>query len=339
MAEFATGINTRSAADLPRLFRMQEWIAITFYPLLVPFYYLLLLRHTEYASYIAGFLLILVFGVFCGSFAFSLNTVGDLAQDRKAGKRYALSAWPRSRLLALLVALSAGALIVLAALGSYDKRFWLFGSLIYLLSVAYSVPGLRLKERPLLGPLTIAFTQFALPQLLVFLLFGFYSWETPLFIGLFSLAGLRGILVHQILDYGNDLEASVRTFVTQYGVKRTWRALTFLTAVETCVLVAVLAVCSRTVSGLLIYAAALAVLALLRKKSGASMMPAPYTMLMEFYCFFWPMFLLAYGAIFVHWIFIVLLLLHGCVTLSLSPSFRLALGNLYGRMARSGLRT
>jgi hypothetical protein len=105
------------------------------------------------------------------------------------------------------------------------------------------------------------------------------------------------------------------------------------------VLVAVLTVCSRAVSGLLIYAAALAVLALLRKKTGASMMPAPYTMLMEFYCFFWPMFLLAYGAIFVHWIFFVLLLLHACITLSLSPSFRFALGNIYGRMARSGLRT
>jgi len=57
-------------------------------------------------------------------------------------------------------------------------------------------------------------------------------------------------------------------------------------------------------------------------------------MLLEFYCFFWPMFLLAYGGAYLHWIFVVLLLLHGFVTLSLSGSCRLALRTLYGRIAR-----
>ena len=151
---------------------------------------------------------------------------------------------------------------------------------------------------------------------------------------LFSLAGLRGILFHQLIDYGNDLQASVRTFATAFGAKRTWHALTFLTAVEICMLVATLAVCNRAVSGILIYAAGLAVFGLLRNKGKASLMPRPYTMLVEFYCFFWPMFLLAYGGAYVHWIFVVLLLLHGVITLSLSGSFRLGLRTLYGRIAR-----
>ena len=264
MAEVATGLKTLNIADLTQLVRMQEWVAITVYPLLIPFYYLLLLSDGQYASYIGGFAQILIFVLFCGSFAFSLNTVCDLAQDRKAGKQYTLSAWAGNRLLALLLALSAGAVLVLAALAHYDKRFWLLGLLIYLLSAAYSAPLLRLKERPLLGPLTIALTQFALPQLLVFVLFEFYSWETLLFMALFFLAGLRGILFHQVLDYGNDLQASVRTFVTAFGVKRTWHTLTLLTAVEICMLIATLAVCNRTVSGILIYAAGLAALGLLR---------------------------------------------------------------------------
>lgn len=334
MAEVATGIKTLNIADLTQLVRMQEWVAITVYPLLIPFYYLLLLSDGQYASYIGGFAQILIFVLFCGSFAFSLNTVCDLAQDRKAGKQYTLSAWAGNRLLALLLALSAGAVLVLAALAHYDKRFWLLGLLIYLLSTAYSAPLLRLKERPLLGPLTIALTQFALPQLLVFVLFEFYSWETLLFMALFFLAGLRGILFHQVLDYGNDLQASVRTFVTAFGVKRTWHTLTLLTAVEICMLIATLAVCNRTVSGILIYAAGLAALGLLRNRGTASLMPRPYTMLLEFYCFFWPMFLLAYGGAYLHWIFVVLLLLHGFVTLSLSGSCRLALRTLYGRIAR-----
>jgi 4-hydroxybenzoate polyprenyltransferase len=334
MAEVATGIKTLNIADLTQLVRMQEWVAITVYPLLIPFYYLLLLSDGQYASYIGGFAQILIFVLFCGSFAFSLNTVCDLAQDRKAGKQYTLSAWAGNRLLALLLALSAGAVLVLAALAHYDKRFWLLGLLIYLLSAAYSAPLLRLKERPLLGPLTIALTQFALPQLLVFVLFEFYSWETLLFMALFFLAGLRGILFHQVLDYGNDLQASVRTFVTAFGVKRTWHTLTLLTAVEICMLIATLAVCNRTVSGILIYAAGLAALGLLRNRGTASLMPRPYTMLLEFYCFFWPMFLLAYGGAYLHWIFVVLLLLHGFVTLSLSGSCRLALRTLYGRIAR-----
>ena len=330
----ATGIKTSNIADLTRLVRMQEWAAITFYPLLIPFYYLLLLSNGQYASYIAGFAQILIFGLLCGSFAFSLNTLCDLAQDRKAGKQYTLSTWAGNRLLALFLALSAAAVLVLASLAHYDKRFWLLGLLIYLLSAGYSAPLLRLKERPVLGPLTIALAQFALPQLLVFVLFEFYSWETLLFIALFSLAGLRGILFHQVLDYGNDLHASVRTFVTAFGVKQTWHALTLLTAIEICMLVATLAVCNRMVSGIFIYAAGLAVFGLLRKRGAAALMPRPYTMILEFYCFFWPMFLLAYGGAYVHWIFVVLLLLHGCVTLSLSASCRLALRTLYGRIAR-----
>jgi 4-hydroxybenzoate polyprenyltransferase len=335
MAEVATGIKTPNIAELTRLVRMQEWVAITFYPLLIPFYYLLLLRNGQYVSYIAGFLQIFIFGLLCGSFAFSLNTVCDLAQDRKAGKQYTLSTWAGTRLFALLLALSAAAALVLASLAHYDKRFWLVGLLIYLLSVGYSAPLLRLKERPVLGPLTIALTQFALPQLLVFVLFEFYSWETVLFIMLFFLTGLRGILFHQILDYGNDLQASVRTFVTAFGVKRTWHALTLLTAIEICVLVATLAVCTRTVSGILIYAVGLAALGFLRNRGTASLMPRPYTMLLEVYCFFWPMFLLAYGAAYVQWIFVVLLLLHGFVTLLHSASFRLVLRTLYGRIALS----
>jgi 4-hydroxybenzoate polyprenyltransferase len=332
MAEVATGIKTLNIADLTQLVRMQEWVAITVYPLLIPFYYLLLLSDGQYASYTGGFAQILIFVLFCGSFAFSLNTVCDLAQDRKAGKQYTLSAWAGNRLLALLLALSAGAVLVLAALAHYDKRFWLLGLLIYLLSAAYSAPLLRLKERPLLGPLTIALTQFALPQLLVFVLFEFYSWETLLFMALFFLAGLRGILFHQVLDYGNDLQASVRTFVTAFGVKRTWHTLTLLTAVEICMLVATLAVCNRMVPGIFIYAAGLAALGLLRNRGTASLMPRPYTMLLEFYCFFWPMFLLAYGGAYLHWIFVVFLLLHGFITLL--PSYRPALRTLYGRIAR-----
>jgi 4-hydroxybenzoate polyprenyltransferase len=334
MAEVAGGIKTPNIADLTRLVRMQEWAAMTFYPLLIPFYYLLLLSNGQYASYIAGFAQILIFVLLCGSFAFSLNTVCDLAQDCKAGKQYTLSTWAGNRLLALLVALSAGVVLVLASLAYYDKRFWLLGLLIYLLSVGYSAPLLRLKERPVLGPLTIALAQFALPQLLVFVLFEFYSWETLLFMALFFLAGLRGILVHQVLDYGNDLQASVRTFVTAFGMKRTWHALTLLTAIETCLLVATLAVCNRMVPGIIIYAAGFAAFGLLRNRGTASLMPRPYTMLVEFYCFFWPMFLLAYGCAYVHWIFVVLVLLHGFVTLSLSSSFRLTLRTLCGRIAR-----
>jgi 1,4-dihydroxy-2-naphthoate octaprenyltransferase len=259
--------------------------------------------------------------------------VCDLAQDLKADKRYTLSTWARNRSLALLLALSAATVLVLASLAYYDKWFWLLGLLMYLLSIGYSAPSLRLKESPILGPLTIALTQFSLAQLLVFELFEFYSWETLLFSALFFLAGLRGILFHQILDYGNDLQASVRTFATAFGMKRTWHALTLLTAVEICMLVATLAVCNRRVPGIFIYAAGLAALGLLWTRGTASLMPRPYTMLLEFYCFFWPMFLLAYGGVYLHWIFVVLLLLHGSITLSLSASCRLALRTLYGRIA------
>jgi hypothetical protein len=88
------------------------------------------------------------------------------------------------------------------------------------------------------------------------------------------------------------------------------------------------------VFGIFIYAAALAAFGLLRNRGAASLMPRPYTMLLEFYCFFWPMFLLAYGGAYLRWVFVLLLLLHGLVTLPLSGSCRLALRTLRGRIAR-----
>jgi NAD(P)-dependent dehydrogenase (short-subunit alcohol dehydrogenase family) len=74
-----TNLPAHSVLGMKLLFWGRASVAITVYPLLIPFYYLLLLSDGQYASCIGGFAQISIFLLFCGSFAFSLNTVCDLA--------------------------------------------------------------------------------------------------------------------------------------------------------------------------------------------------------------------------------------------------------------------
>src|SRR5438132_9527368 len=140
MHEPARRSKFRAFARLGGLVRAQEWIGITFCPLFISFYYLLLTGGGRYWDYIGGFALIIAFGVLCGSFAFVVNTLFDREGDRKADKRYAISAWSESRFVALLVGLCGASLLVAALLASRSKIFLLLGALVYLMSIAYSVP-------------------------------------------------------------------------------------------------------------------------------------------------------------------------------------------------------
>jgi 4-hydroxybenzoate polyprenyltransferase len=337
MSELSRRIAVRTVAGLALLFRTQEWIGVTFFPLFISFYYLLVLADGPNLTYIGGFALILIFGLACGSFAFVLNTFFDLDQDGKAGKLYTNSGWSARRFIALLVALSAVSLLVTALLARRNGWFWILGGSVYLLSVVYSAPPFRLKEKPILGPLTVALSEFAIPQFFVFALFNSISWTSVLFGALFFVAGLRAMLFHQVLDYGNDLHAGVVTFVTTFGIERTWRVLNrSLVPLEFALLAGTLVVVDRDVSGMLIFAAAAALLIWLCNrtvKSMAQLAPLSHTMLWEFYGFFWPMFLLAYGA-YRNPVFFLLLLMHGSLSLSIWAPYRIGMRRVLDRLVR-----
>lgn len=94
----------------------------------------------------------------------------------------------------------------------------------YLLPTLYSAPPLRLKERGLWGILSDAAGAHLIPTLFVAATFLHLSTAPQTNALTFSIvaaawaffAGVRGILLHQLWDLDNDLNAGVSTLVTQF---------------------------------------------------------------------------------------------------------------------------
>jgi 4-hydroxybenzoate polyprenyltransferase len=347
-----------------KIIRLEEWFSVTFLPLLSTTYFLLLIEGEPFGQHIWNASLIAVFGLLCGSFAFVINSLFDIDQDRRAGKIYATTHWSRRRmnvLLAILTVLSIVVLMIHAAelrlvfynegaqarleLSVRSRQFLavtssletsvssnaldallesapyrddapvlVLATLTYFLALVYSAPPLRLKERGLGGPLTIAVSEFALPQAIMFAAFERYDWGMVLFTALFLVVGLRMILMHQLLDFGNDLAGDVNTFVTLWGSERVcWLVMVVLVPVEVGILCPTLLFVNTWVAGTLVFSVAcLAVFYLydrLQRQLEMVSLPAYFTAPFDFYLLLWPLFLLGIGLVQSR-VFLVLLGLH-----------------------------
>lgn len=175
------------------------------------------------------------------AFAYMVNNLADADQDRLANKAVGLVGHsPSAAAFAVLVAAALGLGIGLAVLQPAAA-----GMMIgcYLLAWVYSFPP-RLKEHVVLGPLVAAWAQVPAPALVLAAAWGSLPPAAIAYGVVALLYGLRMILVHQLVDHGNDRLTSTRTTATTIGVHATRRVvrLTFgLELVATAVLVALLA--------------------------------------------------------------------------------------------------
>lgn len=169
----------------------------------------ILLRFAAWILFCAAFL----------AFGYSVNDYADRDADRRAGKANALHGRKAGWALAWLLALSA---LSLASLAPWlaDRRLALIVASSYAFSLAYSLPPMRLKERGLAGLAACALAQRSLPLLVGAALFGRFDRNLWLLAALFTLVGLRWILLHQVLDARHDEQAEVRTFVLMTGTER-----------------------------------------------------------------------------------------------------------------------
>jgi 4-hydroxybenzoate polyprenyltransferase len=306
-----------------QIVRLDEWFSITFAPLLSTTYFLLLVDGKPYGHNLWNASLMLFFGVLCASFAFVLNTLYDSEQDRQAGKTYAISHWSRQRIKAVLIVLfglSVAVLLVYVAglnLTTIAHKGGLvlgLAVLTYSLAFAYSAPPFRLKERGVWGPLTIATSEFALPQLLLFAGFKHFNWGTVWFTLLFLVAGLRMILTHQLLDYGNDLAGKVKTFAINVGPNRVFLLISVvILPLELVILVLTILFANTQVSGTLLFSVLCLVCIyvddLLQQRLGAITLPILFTAPYTFYFLLLPLFWLTLG-LYRSGVFFVLLVIH-----------------------------
>jgi len=161
--------------------------------------------------------LFLAFSTCMTAYAYLANDLADVDLDRRHGKANAFLNIPRPRaVLVTVVFLLAGIAFSLPFWGSV----W-FAPLLgvwIVLSSAYSLPPLRLKEAGAFGLAATVLSQQTLPLVLLFAaLAPRFEWGAVLFATHATLRGLSSDVGHQVRDYPNDARTSTATFVVRRG--------------------------------------------------------------------------------------------------------------------------
>jgi hypothetical protein len=221
---------SRLAARALGLVRFGNWWTHKIPPLLLVVYVELVRRHASLGAAVAS-ICVLLFCVSCvAAYGHVVNDWCDVADDERAGKPNAMRGvrvWQRGALCVGLVV--AGFAVLAPFADAWPARIAL--AVNYLWPTLYSIPGVRLKERGLLGVLSdaagshITPTVFAVADVSVFVpgpvnaavLTALLLWATAL--------GIKGILYHMIADRANDESAGVDTFVATFDVSRLFAVL------------------------------------------------------------------------------------------------------------------
>lgn len=202
--------------------RLLQWKNHLIPPIIAMIYYFFPFESASISEY---FRLVFYFFAlfFVTMFGYWLNDSFDIELDKKAGKPNFLNGTSIAfRLIGVFI-------FFLLAIGSWIytnanlTSTFLFAIEILFFAL-YTIPGIRLKNHPILGPLLDAHYTHILPVFFTWFLFS--NSNTP-FLWLFLLfvlllcKGLRNILLHQILDRKTDLLINLRTFPIIYGPYKT----------------------------------------------------------------------------------------------------------------------
>lgn len=201
------------------LLRWKDWGYSKMPPFFTAGFLFLLTNGLSPAQSIYRFAAFLVFCAAFLAFGYGVNDFADRDDDRRAGKTNAMLGRNPAAGVAWLLGLIGLSIVPLIPYRA-DLRLALAVVVTYAAGFAYSVPPFRLKERGVAGLISGAIAQRSLPVLVGAALFGGFDRSLWLYCLLFTLVGIRWLLLHQIVDVGHDEATGVQTFVTATGVER-----------------------------------------------------------------------------------------------------------------------
>lgn len=163
-----------------------------------------LVRFIAYMLYISMFL----------AFSYVINDFSDIEVDRKAGKHKIISELSTVIIIVSMILLATIGIIPLLILVQNKIGYLLLTAFIYLAGAAYSIHLFRFKEKGVIGLLECSIAQRCFPLLPLF----FIVKVPMIFFGIFQVIsfvnGIRYLLIHQNIDYENDLKSGVITLAT-----------------------------------------------------------------------------------------------------------------------------
>jgi 4-hydroxybenzoate polyprenyltransferase len=162
---------------------------------------------------------VLLFTCLCAAFGHVANDHADRECDRSAGRLTPVTGLTEHAALLVLAALGAAALGALA-IAATSPAAAAAGIAGIALAAAYSLRPLRLKQRGAAGVWSAAAAQRTLPVLVAFATLRPLDGEAWAFAAVAQLAGIRWMLVHQVVDAANDRHAGVATYVAAAGEAR-----------------------------------------------------------------------------------------------------------------------
>ncbi|HMS41134.1 MAG TPA: UbiA family prenyltransferase [Pyrinomonadaceae bacterium] len=165
--------------------------------------------YLRFGSWITFVVLLLAYG-------YALNDFCDKNDDKIAGKQNFMNEISSFKGAASLVCLVFVAVFALIPFYQ-EKRMILTAAINILLATAYSLPPVRFKERGVGGLLVSSMAQRSLPLFVGIFLFHKLDAASAVLIVLFTLIGIRWIILHQLVDLPKDIESDVHTFTRQKG--------------------------------------------------------------------------------------------------------------------------
>ncbi|HWT06149.1 MAG TPA: UbiA family prenyltransferase [Xanthomonadales bacterium] len=218
------------AARALGLVRFGNWWTHKIPPLLLVVYVELIRRHASLEASAAA-ICVFVFCVSCvAAYGHVVNDWCDIADDQLAGKPNVMRGVGVGQRAALCAGLVVAGFAVLAPFANAWPACIAL-AVNYLWPTLYSIPGVRLKERGVLGVLSDAAGSHITPTIFAFadasvfvpgptngvVLAAVLLWATAL--------GIKSILYHMIADRANDETAGVATFATTRDVGRLFAVL------------------------------------------------------------------------------------------------------------------
>ena len=206
---------------LKEIIRTDNWFSQKLPPLLAVAYALLLVGQVDPTTALRGVPFIILCLCSVAAYGHVVNDILDIQADAFGAKRNVMvEVSPGGRRLIVVALLVLGAAGLLALPWSPVGMGLL--ALNYLLPTIYSAPPFRLKEQGLAGVVSDTLGSHVVPTLFTAVaVLGPATWEQPIARGLVLSAvgwatclGLRGILVHQVVDQKGDRAANVQTFAS-----------------------------------------------------------------------------------------------------------------------------